>query len=187
MEDPAANEPGGVGYHLDRCLGCRACETACPSGVPYGHLLEVFRDHQEAKAKRPPAERILRGSLLTLLTQPSKMAFALRAGKLTGGRIPAPAAKFVGLPADTRMPLPADLERASKPVPAFTAARGERRGSVALMVGCVMRVLYAPVHHATVRVLVENGFDVHCPPSQGCCGALHGHQGQLGSADQLAR
>ena len=187
FQDDSASGQGGVGYHLDRCLGCRACETACPSGVPYGHLLEIFRDRQEASAKRPAPERLLRSSLLTLLTQPSKMTLALKAGKLVGGRIPAPAARFVGLPSDTRMPLPDDLAEASRPVPVFTAARGERRGSVVLLSGCVMRVLYSPVHHATVRVLAENGFDVHCPTGQGCCGALHGHQGHLATADELAR
>lgn len=186
LEDAQASEPGGVGYHLDRCLGCRACETACPSGVPYGHLLEHFRDEQELSARRGPGERLLRDSLLTLLTQPRKMAWALRAGKLVGGRIPAPAARFVGLPADTRMPLPADLAAASAPVPVLTPAKGARRGKVALLSGCVMSVLYSPVHQATVRVLSAAGFDVHCPQNQSCCGALHGHQGRLTAARELA-
>ncbi len=181
-----SQETGGVGYHLDRCLGCRACETACPSGVPYGHLLEHFRDEQEAVVRRPPAERLLRGSLLNLLTHPSRMALALSAGRLVGGRIPAPAARFVGLPEGTRMPIPDDPGAAARRVPAFTPARGERRGAVALLSGCVMRVLYAPVHHATVRVLSASGYDVVCPPSQGCCGALHGHQGRLPAAAELA-
>lgn len=186
LSDQEAMLPGGVGYHLDRCLGCRACETACPSGVPYGRLLEHYRDEQEAVVRRPAGERLLRGSLLNLLTHPSRMALALRAGRLAGGRIPGPAARFVGLPADTRMPLPADLGEAGRPVPEFTAARGEKRGTVVLLSGCVMRVLYSPVHHATVRVLSACGYDVACPPSQGCCGALHGHQGQLGTAEELA-
>lgn len=181
------NENGGAGYHLDRCLGCRACETACPSGVPYGHLLEHFRNEQEKGAKRPVGERVLRTGLLETLTDPTRMALALRAGKLTGGRVPGPVAKFLGLPSDTALPIPANLSEASRPVPEFTAAEGGRRGRVALLSGCVMRVIYSPVHQATVRVLAANGIEVVCPKNQGCCGALHGHQGKLEAAKQLAR
>jgi glycolate oxidase iron-sulfur subunit len=168
-------------------LGLPACETACPSGVPYGALLEHFRDRQEREARRPWGDRVLRDGLLGTLTHPRRMALALRAGKLTGGKIPAPVARFVGLPADTQMPLPDDLAEASRPVPAVTPAIGERRGRVALLAGCVMRVLFAPVHHATVRVLAANGIEVLCPPDPTCCGALHGHQGQLAGAKRLAR
>lgn len=186
LEDPEANAPGGVGYHLDRCLGCRACETACPSGVPYGHLLEHYRDVQEDHAKRGTGERLLRDGLLNLLTHPRRMEWALRAGKLVGGKVPGPVARFVGLPTDTRMPLPENLAAASAAPPVRTPAVGEVRGKVALLSGCVMRVLYGPVHQATARVLAANGFEVHCPVEQGCCGALHGHQGKLTAARELA-
>jgi glycolate oxidase iron-sulfur subunit len=187
---PMADEtlrPGGAAYHLDRCLGCRACETACPSGVPYGRLLETFRDRQEREVSRPLGDRLLRDGLLGTLTNPKRMALALRAGSFTGGRIPAPIARFLGLPEDTQMPMPDDLAAASKPLPEVTPARGEQRGRVALLAGCVMRVMFAPVHHATARVLSANGVDVVCPRDQGCCGALHGHQGQLAGARRLAR
>ncbi|GAB4452275.1 MAG: glycolate oxidase subunit GlcF [Armatimonadaceae bacterium] len=187
MADPQANEPGGVGYHLDRCLGCRACETACPSGVPYGLLLEHFRDRQESETRRPLGENVLRTGLLETLTDPGRMALALKAGKLTGGKIPAPVAKFLGLPANTKVPIPENLEAAAQPVPVTVPPQGDRRGKVALLAGCVMRVLYAPVHHSTVRVLSLNGIEVHTPKQQGCCGALHGHQGKLDTAKQLAR
>lgn len=183
----SAIEPGGVGYHLDRCLGCRACETACPSGVPYGSLLEEFRDRQEHAVRRGVRERVLREGLLQTLTRPALMSAALRAGKLTGGSIPAPLAQFVGLPSDTKIPIPDNLGVAARPVRAFTSAEGDHRGRVAMLAGCVMRVLYGPVHHATVRVLAANGLDVVCPSAQGCCGALHGHQGKLGDARELAK
>lgn len=178
---------GDVGYHLDRCLGCRGCETACPSGVPYGALLEHFRDEQEKSEHRGTGEKLLREGLLTLLTDPKKMAFALQAGRLTGGKIPGPVAKFVGLPVGTSVPIPADLSAAAKPLPEVIHAKGEKRGTVALLLGCVMRVLYAPVHHATAYVLIANGIEVHASPLQGCCGALHGHQGRLDTAKDMAR
>lgn len=180
-------QAGDAGYHLDRCLGCRACETACPSGVPYGELLEHFRERQEKEVSRPLGERALRGGLLSTLTSPTRMALALRAGKLTGGRVPGPAARFLGLPPDTQMPLPDDLRAAGRPLPEVTPAQGTKRGRVALLNGCVMRVLFAPVHHATARVLSANGVEVVCPGVQGCCGALHGHQGEGDEARQLAR
>lgn len=182
-----ATAPGGVGYHLDRCLGCRGCETACPSGVPYGHLLEHFRAEQEKVAHRPLGQRVLRTGLLEMLTEPKRMTLALKAAKLTGGRMPSPIAKFLGLPSGTSVPLPDDLDEASRPVPEVTPHYGEKRGRVALLSGCVMGVLYGPVHHATARVLAANGVEVICPPEQGCCGALHGHQGKLEAAKELAR
>jgi glycolate oxidase iron-sulfur subunit len=182
-----ASEPGGVGYHLDRCLGCRACETACPSGVPYGLLLEHFRDEQEKSARRSVGENVLRTGLLETLTDPGRMAMALKAGKLTGGKVPAPVAKFLGLPTDMRLPIPDDLDAAARQVPEVAPPMGERRGKVALLSGCVMRVLYGPIHHSTMRVLSLNGVEVHCPKNQGCCGALHGHQGKLSTAKELAR
>jgi glycolate oxidase iron-sulfur subunit len=185
--DPDANQPGGVGYHLDRCLGCRGCETACPSGVPYGTLLEHFRDEQEKTAKRDTGDATLRFFLLEMLTDPNRMKLALQGARLTGGKMPGPVAKFFGLPTDTKIPLPDNLAEASRPLPEVTAALGERRGKVALLAGCVMRVLYGPVHHATARVLSVNGIEVHCPKAQGCCGALHGHQGKLETAKELAR
>ncbi len=178
---------GSTSYHMDRCLGCRGCETACPSGVPYGNLLEEFRNSQEKVVRRPTGDKMLRDGLLALLTDPGKMSLALKAGKLTGGKIPGPVARFVGLPADTSVPIPADLAEAARPVPVVTQPIGEHRGRVALLSGCVMSVLYSPVHHATVRVLAANGIEVVCPPGQGCCGALHGHQGKLDQAREMAK
>lgn len=178
---------GSVGYHLDRCLGCRACETACPSGVPYGVLLEEMRDRQERETKRGVGETVLREGMLALLTNPARMKAALIAGRITGGAIPAPVARFVGLPTDTKMPLPENLAVASRDVATQTAAVGEVRGRVLLATGCVMRVLYGPVHAATARVLSANGVETIAPRNQPCCGALHGHQGKLSAARNMAK
>jgi len=151
-------------------------------------MLEHFRDGQEQVARRPLGERLLRDNLLDTLTEPKRLHLALRAAKLTSGRIPGPIAKFLGLPANVaRIPLPDDLAVAAAPLPEVTSAIGEKRGRVALLTGCVMSVLYSPIHQATVRVLAANGIEVICPRNQGCCGALHGHQGELEVAVQLAR
>lgn len=185
---PLANDgSGSAGYHLDRCLGCRACETACPSGVPYGVLLEETRDRQERESRRGAGETILREGMLALLTNPARMKAALIAGRITGGAIPAPVARFVGLPEDTKMPLPENLAEASRDVAISTPATGQRRGKVLLATGCVMRVLYGPVHAATVRVLSANGIETVAPRNQPCCGALHGHQGKLTAARNMAK
>lgn len=185
---PVANDGyGSVGFHLDRCLGCRACETACPSGVPYGNLLEEIRDRQEHDTKRGVGETVLREGMLALLTHPGRMKAALIAGRITGGSIPAPIAQFVGLPTDTKMPLPDNLAESSRDVSTVTAATGEPRGKVLLATGCVMRVLFGSVHEATVRVLSANGVETLAPRNQPCCGALHGHQGKLAAARSMAK
>jgi glycolate oxidase iron-sulfur subunit len=181
------DEVGSTGYHLDRCLGCRACETACPSGVPYGHLLEQFRADQEKATHRGAGENLLRTGMLEMLTHPNLMAVALRAGRMTGGKIPPMVANFVGLPVNTKLPIPDDLAAASAAVPERTPAVGEPRGRVVLLSGCVMRVVYGQVHQATVRVLAANGIEVLCPRDQPCCGALHGHLGRLEAAKNRAR
>ena len=185
---PVANTgAGSVGYHLDRCLGCRACETACPSGVPYGNLLEEMRDRQEKETRRGVGETVLREGMLALLTNPLRMKAALIGGRITGGAIPAPIARFVGLPLDTKMPLPENLSESSRDVATHTPATGVKRGKVLLATGCVMRVLYGTVHAATVRVLAANGVETIAPKNQPCCGALHGHQGKLTAARKMAR
>ncbi|MBC8138662.1 MAG: 4Fe-4S dicluster domain-containing protein [Fibrella sp.] len=185
---PLSNDgSGSAGYHLDRCLGCRACETACPSGVPYGILLEEIRDRQERETRRGVGETVLREGMLALLTNPARMKAALVAGRITKGAIPAPVARFVGLPTDTKMPIPDDFAVASRDVATSTPATGARRGKVLLATGCVMRVLYGPVHAATVRVLAVNGIETIAPKGQPCCGALHGHQGKLSAARRMAK
>ncbi len=175
--------------HLDRCLGCRACETACPSGVPYGSLLEVARERLVEEKAHGVATDAARHALLGMLASPRKMTVAMRmAQATTGGAVPAPVVKAlsgdagargqaVSLPAEIAPPLP----------PAVTPAVGPRRFRVGMLAGCVMRVLYGDTNTDTARVLAANGCEVLVNLRQGCCGALHVHNGYGDEARQMAR
>jgi glycolate oxidase iron-sulfur subunit len=179
--------------HLDLCLGCRACETACPSGVPFGQLLEAARGQLARQRVRAPdtnhralawALRVFPyparlGRLLGLLRvyQRSGLQTLVRSlGVLR--RSPRLASIEALLP---EVPSPA------RPLPAFTPARGARRGRAGLLIGCVQRHLYPDVNAATVRLLSAAGWDVVVPREQGCCGALHLHAGRLATFRAMAR
>lgn len=165
--------------HLDRCLGCLACETACPSGVRYRDLIEPMRE--ELVAQRSPVERLGLRALLRVTESPTLFRAAVAAA--AGVRPLAP------LLPDALTPLLA-LTPASLPAPtaapALTAARGARRGRVALMTGCVQSVLRPGITAATTAVLAANGVEVVVPTEQGCCGALALHAGDHGHGTALA-
>ena len=178
-----------VTRHLDLCLGCRACETACPSGVPYGHILEVARAQINAAGVRPLGTDTARAGLLGTLAQPKRMTVALRmAQAVTGGVVPAPAVRLLSgnAKASAQTPLlPETLAPALPPV--ITPARGVQRARVGVLLGCAMRVLFGDVNADTVTVLAANGCEVLANRRQGCCGALHGHNGYGEEAKALAR
>jgi glycolate oxidase iron-sulfur subunit len=166
--------------HLDRCLGCLACETACPSGVRYRDLIEPMRER--LVARRPWTERLHLAVLLRVMAAPSlfRVAASVGAGaRSLAGALPASVGAMIGL-------LPERLPAPSEPAP-FTAARGPRRGRVALMTGCVQQALRPGVTDAAIRVLSANGIEVVVPPSQGCCGALALHAGHRAYGESLAR
>ena len=165
--------------HLDRCLGCLACETACPSGVRYRDLIEPMRE--DLVARRPAAGRLQLGGLLRVMASPTlfRAAAALGAGaKALAPALPASIGAMLDL-------LPATIPAPSPP-PAVTAPRGPRRGRVALMTGCVQSVLRPEVTHAAIRVLAAQGVEVVVPPDQGCCGALALHAGDAARGMALA-
>lgn len=173
------------------CLGCRACETACPSGVRFGSMLELARGEvQRANLRRGWSPRLERWALRGLVPHPARLAAVLRLLALvqrTGlDRLVAPLLPRRLRELHAQLPqLPAAAER--RPLPARIPAEGERRGRVALFVGCVMPELFGPVNAATARVLARNGYDVEVPRAQGCCGALHAHAGDLEYAHALGR
>jgi glycolate oxidase iron-sulfur subunit len=167
--------------YIDRCLGCLACETACPSGVRYRELVVPFRARLEANA-RPAHERLLRQLLLSILESPGRFRAAHHAGRVARVVAPLLPARLRGMLALLPGGLPA-----SNPLPAYVPASGRRRARVALLTGCVQRVLRPSINHATLRVLAANGVEIVVPPDQGCCGALALHSGFESRALALAR
>ncbi|MGH0031589.1 MAG: (Fe-S)-binding protein [Myxococcota bacterium] len=172
------------------CLGCRACETACPSGVQYGQMLEEVRHQVDRAGLRPRVPRTLeRLALRQLVAKPRRLraAFDLlgAAQRLRLDRLLARLPGRLGEAGALLPPVPPRSARAS--LPERTPARGTRRGRVAFLAGCVMRELFADVNRATVEVLAANGFEVLVPREQGCCGALHAHAGDIDAARRLAR
>jgi glycolate oxidase iron-sulfur subunit len=153
--------------HFDRCLGCMACVTACPSGVQYDKLIELTRAHVEESFERPLGERLVRRLIFATLPHPrrTRVALALRPPRSVLPRRFRPFAEL------------APPWRASARLPRTTPAEGERRARVGLLLGCVQRVVFGDVNAATVRVLAADGCEV-VAPRQGCCGALHLHAGR---------
>jgi glycolate oxidase iron-sulfur subunit len=169
--------------HLDRCLGCRACETVCPSGVPYGHLLEATRATLTQRHPLPLSARMLLG----VFERPTLMRMAMAAGRLL--RASGIAALFARL-LPGRYGFGLHMLAATKTPLAKTAYRAtsvSSRESFALLEGCVMEGLYAETNRATERTLGANGYRLTHAPGQICCGALHAHAGDLDAARALAK
>jgi glycolate oxidase iron-sulfur subunit len=176
--------------HFDRCLGCMACVTACPSGVQYDKLIEQTRPQIERHADRPLAQRAFRRAIFELFTHPGRLralAPVLALQQRTGlndalGQLPVPKLQsLLGLAPD----VPASA--AFRQLPELTPARGASRGRIALMQGCIQRVVFGDVNAATVRVLAAEGFEVHAPRKPRCCGSLMMHAGLEEEALDLAR
>jgi glycolate oxidase iron-sulfur subunit len=172
--------------HFDRCLGCMACVTACPSGVEYDRLIERVRPQVERHHRRSIPERMLRGLLFATLPHPRRLRLLsplLSASQRAGlGRLPGAPGRLVRL-----SPRPPRRAQRKARLPARTPAVGALKGRVALLQGCVQRVFYPDVHRATIGVLAAEGFEVLSPEAPDCCGALELHSGQEGSAVVRAR
>ncbi len=188
MHEGTLSAPDAV-HHLDLCLGCRACETACPSGVPYGRILETARERLNAEHVRPRQADGARSALLGTLAQPKRMTIAMRVAQaVTGGIVPAPAVRLLSGIRTAEAQITSLPEQISPPLPpAVTPPVGTKRARVGVLAGCAMRVLFGDVNADTVRVLAANGCEVLVNRRQGCCGALHGHSGYGDTARSLAR
>ncbi|MBV9596624.1 MAG: 4Fe-4S dicluster domain-containing protein [Chloroflexi bacterium] len=177
--------------HLELCLVCRNCEGVCPSGVHFGRIMEAGRAQLYERASLSPRERLFRRlafhELLPHRARLRAMFGALMIYQRTGlqrlvrasGLLPAPLAEAESLLPD----LPAPFE----PRWEVMTAEPPLRYRVGLFTGCVMPLVYGPVHAATLRVLRHNGCEVHIPRSQVCCGALNVHGGERQTAAGLAR
>ena len=182
--------------HLDLCLGCRACETVCPSGVPYGQLIEAARAEIERQRPGNPMRRLFRWVNFSLLLAHPRMlrlaAAALRFYQASGLQKLARASGLLRLlpgPLASWEPLLPTLPRAADraPLPTVFAAAPPKRGAVAMLTGCIQQVAFGPQNRATARVLSANGLEVRVPRAQGCCGALHAHAGEHETAVALAK
>jgi glycolate dehydrogenase iron-sulfur subunit len=174
--------------HLDRCLGCMACVTACPSGVKYDQLIERTRPQIERNAPRPRRERAYRRLIFGLFTHPGRLralAPVLWAQQRLG--VNEALARVPALRPMLRLAPPVKRRAAIAQLPEVTPAQGKRRGRIALMQGCVQRVFFGDVNGATVRVLAAEGWEVHAPRRPRCCGALQLHAGVEDEAIALAR
>jgi glycolate oxidase iron-sulfur subunit len=169
-----------VRTHIDRCLGCRGCETACPSGVPYGHLLEATR--ATIAGKHPLVARTVLVAfrhqwLLRPMLAGGRLLRATGLSKLLA-RLPGPLGFAMAMLESTR---PRLMRGSYDP-------RGDgSRGTAAVLLGCVMEGLFGETNRATERVLGVNGWTIASAPGQQCCGALHAHAGDLDAARELAR
>jgi glycolate oxidase iron-sulfur subunit len=180
--------------HMDRCLGCMACVTACPSGVQYEKLIETTRQQVERRHERTVGDKAFRDLLFALFPHPGRLramlpflwlyqqsgAKALLRSELARKYIPK---RLLGM--EAVMP-PVSLDAVAGRSAAFTPAQGKRRGRVGLLAGCVQRVFFDPVNAATIRVLTAEGYDVVIP-DQGCCGALNFHAGREEGGLERAR
>ena len=161
--------------HIDRCLSCLGCATTCPSGVDYMHLVDHARVHIERTFRRPLFERGLRGLLATVLPHPGRFRFALRGARLVKAlRVPLPGrlGALIRM-APSRLPRPAERIAAE-----VYPAEGERKMRVALLTGCVQKVLEPAINDATLRLLRRLGCEVVVAKGAGCCGALTHHLGK---------
>jgi glycolate oxidase iron-sulfur subunit len=167
---------------IDRCLGCLACVTACPSGVQYGELVTPFRAYARGQTRPPFMERVQHTLVKETLPYPGRFRSAAALGRIAQPfkhNLPAELQAMLAMLPEHLLP--------ARPLPELTPAMGTRRGRVALLAGCVQQALAPEINWATLRVLARNGIEVVIPAGQTCCGALLEHTGDLDQARRLAR
>lgn len=180
--------------HIDQCLDCRACETACPSGVEYGKLVEAARAQIEQNYKRPFYSRLARDFVFRgLLPYPRRLAVVARLlyfyqrSRLQSLARSSGILRLLGLAEREQLLPPIDREFFFSKLGRTYPAAGARRARVALFAGCVAQVSFSALHEATIRVLTANGCEVVVPAGQTCCGALAAHAGVRDVARTLAQ
>jgi glycolate oxidase iron-sulfur subunit len=167
--------------YIDPCLGCLACEPACPSGVPYRDLISPFRSLTEPQRKRHFGDKLRRFLAQVTLPYPGRFRLAAKTGNIAKAfvfLVPKPLRIMLDL-------LPSELPKAQTWLETYPAV-GTRRARVALLTGCAQSVLDPDINTATIEVLTRNGVEVVVPPKQSCCGALSWHVGNLKQAQKFA-
>jgi glycolate oxidase iron-sulfur subunit len=181
--------------HWDLCIQCRACEVACPSGVPYGNLIEATMSEVERHRKKRFLARVVGNFVLnSIIPKQGRLelvASLLRLYQSSGLRSVVRKTKILatlapGL-AELEMSSPSVSKRRFRARGQVVPAIGELRARVAILSGCVMPLMHGPEMDAVVRVLTRNGCEVEVTEGQGCCGAIHSHVGDLERARELAR
>jgi len=188
------NTSTAFGTHIDRCLGCRACEQACPAGVQYGQLLEASREELlQTQPKRDLTSKLLRFVLRHVWLLPVRLRLFFGATRLFRNlglsklALQSGVARLISPRAEFGMAL-LESSRAIFATPTETRIKSDASSeTVMLFKGCVGEGLFARVNRATTRVLQANGYEVVAPAEQVCCGALHAHAGDLEGARVLAR
>ena len=175
--------------HFDRCLGCMACVTACPSGVKYDQLLLQTRPQVERHFERSLGDRAFRRLVFELFPHPGRLRalvpiLALQRRLGLERMIPA---RFARLRRMAELAPAVRVGAAWRRLPEVTPARSAKRGTVALLQGCVQRVFFPEVNRATIAVLAAEGFEVHTPAAPRCCGSLQLHTGYEDQARVCAR
>ncbi|MBC8091220.1 MAG: 4Fe-4S dicluster domain-containing protein [Pseudonocardia sp.] len=184
---------GPFSEHIDACLGCMACVTACPSGVQYDRLLESVRPQIERNVRRDRGDQLFRDAIFALFPYKRRLRAAALPGALYQKLRTIPAVRKLAeklpgrLAAMESLLPPVSVREAFATLPVFTPAVHARRGRVALLTGCVQDVFFHRVNEATVRVLAADGYDVLVPRDQQCCGALELHAGREETALGRAR
>ncbi|GAA1819312.1 4Fe-4S dicluster domain-containing protein [Planosporangium flavigriseum] len=177
--------------HFDRCLGCMACVTACPSGVQYDKLISDTRQQVERRHPRSPRDRALREAIFTLFPYPKRLRLLrgpLRAYQASGlQRLVGRTGLLKLMPTLSTMESLAPRLRRPERLAERIPARGTRRAVVGMLTGCVQSAFFPDVNAATARVLAAEGCEVVIPRTQGCCGALSVHNGREAEAQKFAR
>ena len=182
-EDLEGNLPSHeAATSIDHCLGCLACETACPSGVPYGHLLSAYRALERSSPHKQWTDRLTESMVHQTVPFPARFRWAARLGKLA-----LPFAFLLPRFLQSMLELLPDESPAAEPLPEFPPATGEARGRVGLLAGCAQQVLAPQINRATISVLNKMGFDVVVPRQQSCCGGLDWHAGRVKSMRRMAK
>jgi glycolate oxidase iron-sulfur subunit len=196
LADGRAALTDSLAEHLSLCLGCRACESACPSGVPYGHLIEAGRAELEARRPGSLWRRLVRRAAFDgLLPRPALLravARALRGYQQSGLQRLVRGSGLLqlfpaSLAASERLLPPLPPAGRGGRLPEVVPARGTRRARVGFLHGCVQDAVFRAHNEATLRCLARQGAEVAIPRAQRCCGALHAHAGEPEAARALAR